>query len=126
MAVTFGLVGLAAMLVWLWQSDRSHGVNAAQGAERCSLPVGALGARSHSWWATVVLVLVNASIFSAFAFAHMHVSMLATVCPPPGARLPEDAWVWGSIALTIAGAAVIGWLGRRNDPGAGSRLAFPK
>ena len=122
-AVAFGGVGLAAMLAWLWQSDRPASVLAARVAEGCSLPVGATGRRSHSWWATLVLVVVDASIFAAFAFAHLHVSMLATVCPPPGAQLPADHAVWTAIALSAASALAMGGLAR-NGAGVASRLTF--
>ena len=126
LSALFGVAGLAAMLAWLWQSDRAAGIDTARVAEHCSLPIGATGMRSHAWWATVVLVVVDASIFAAFAFAHLHVSMLASVCPPPGAHLPADSWVYTSIALTIASAALMAWLGRRGVGSgvAGSRLGF--
>ncbi|HEY6133227.1 MAG TPA: cbb3-type cytochrome c oxidase subunit I [Rubrivivax sp.] len=125
-AVASGGVGMASMLAWLWQGDRAPGATTARVAEDCTLPIGAAGFRSHSWWATVVLIIVDASIFASFAFAHLHVSMLAEVCPPPGARLPADSWVWVSIGLAIAGAAAMGWLTRRGVGAgwAGTRLGF--
>ncbi len=125
LAVGFGVLGLAAMLAWMWQSDRTSGVHVARVAEGHSLPVGAVGVRSHSWWATLVLIVVDASIFAAFAFAHLHVSMLSAVCPPPGARLPGDEAVWTSIALAAVGAAAMAWLARRRTGGfSTSRLPF--
>ena len=117
LAASFGLAGLAALLTWLWHSDRDCGVDIAPIAERCSVPVGASGTRTHAWWATGVLVVVDASIFAAFAFAHLHVSMLATVCPPAGAKLPSDGAVGVSIALSIASAAALAWLARRHNNG---------
>ena len=113
LAAAFGLAGLAAMLAWLWQSDRASGAALAQVAQRCILPIGAIRRASHSWWATVILIVVDASIFAALAFAHLHVSMLASVCPPPGARLPADTWAWGSVGSAIVAAAVTYGLGRR-------------
>ena len=120
LAVVLGAGGLAAMLAWLWQSDRAapNDATTAQVADHCNVPIGAIGTRSHSWWAAVVLIVVDASIFASFAFAHLHVSMLAEVCPPPGARLPA-AWSIGlAVALTAGGALAIGWLGRRSGSGA--------
>ncbi len=122
-ASAFGLGGLAAMLAWLWQSDRPVGrtgeAGRAQVAEHCALPIGATGMGSHSWWATVVLIVVDGSIFASFLFAHLHVSLLATVCPPPGARLPADSLVWVAVALAAASAAAMGFLCRRRS---GERL----
>ena len=117
LAVAFGLLGLAAMLCWLWQTDRSPGPAAAQVAQHATLPIGATGMGSHAWWATLVLIVVDASIFASFAFAHLHVSMLASVCPPPGAHLPPDNAVFASIALALVGAAAMGWLARHRKGG---------
>ena len=44
---------------------------------------------SHSWWATVILLIVIGSVCASFAFAHVHVAMRSEVCPPTGARLPR-------------------------------------
>ena len=125
LACAFGAAGLAAMLAWLWQSDRgtdratdrAMGPRTAQVAAACKLPIGATGLRSHSWWATLVLVVVDASIFASFLFAHLHVSMLAIVCPPPGARLPAEESITSAIAMALLSALLMGLLARR-QPGA--------
>ena len=109
----FGAAGLAAMLAWLWQTDRAVSPRTAQVADACSLPIGTTGLRSHSWWATLVLVVVDASIFASFLFAHLHVSMLASVCPPPGARLPDGGAIVGAIAMALVSALLMGLLARR-------------
>ena len=116
LACTFGIAGLAAMLAWLWQTDRATGHRTAQVGESCSLPVGATNLRSHSWWATLVLVVVDASIFASFLFAHLHVSMLASVCPPPGTRLPANGWIAGTMAMALLSALLMALLARR-QPG---------
>ena len=117
LASVFGAAGLAAMLMWLWQTDRGAGPRTAQVADACTLPIGATGLRSHSWWATLVLVVVDASIFASFLFAHLHVSLLAVVCPPPGARLPADGSVAGAIAMSVVSASLMVLVARR-QPGA--------
>jgi cytochrome c oxidase subunit I+III len=125
LAVVFGVLGLAAMLAWLWQSDRPSGLAEAWVGQGSCLPVGSASLRSHSWWATLVSVVVDASIFASFAFAHLHVSMLASACPPPGSRLPADAAVWFSILLAAAGAAAMALLARRRSSGfRAGRLPF--
>ncbi len=104
-AFVFGVFGIWAMVAWLWGNDRpSHHPQVRVGDNPdVWLPVGATGLRSHAWWATVLLVGVDLTIFAAIAFAHLHVSMLADVCPPAGSRLPANA----AIALALA-AAVVG------------------
>ena len=58
--------------------------------------------RTHSWWAVVILLIVDATICASFAFAHVHVSLMSEVCPPVGARLPD---------LLFDTASVVAWLG---------------
>ena len=60
-----------------------------------------------------MLVVVDASIFASFLFAHLHVSMLASVCPPPGARLPDGESITGAIAMSLVSALLMGLLARR-------------
>jgi len=92
-------LGVGATLVWLWGSDRASGHTLARVADHVTVPVGASGRQSHSWWATLILVVVDATIFASLAFAHLHVSLAADVCPPAGAALPAAALVWASTGL---------------------------
>lgn len=102
-----GIVAVGAVLQWLWQTDREPPVACAEVGTGVTVPVGASGLRSHSFWATVVLLVVDASICASFLFAHLHVAMQLAVCPPPGASLPADATVGGVIAAWIASAAAM-------------------
>jgi cytochrome c oxidase subunit I+III len=86
------------------------------------LPVGACGRASHSWWAMVILLCVDASIFASLAFAHLHVAMALDVCPPSGARLPDGGWVLASCALLVLGSGAMLWAQQRIE--AQSRLRF--
>ena len=66
--------------------------------------------QSHSWWAVVILIVVDATICASFAFAHVHVSLMSVVCPPAGARLPAiefditsvAAWVLTALLMEVA------------------------
>ena len=116
-------VTVVAVWAWLWQTDRVPRRLEVEVGTGVVLPVGARGTRSHSWWATVVLIVVDASIFAAFAFAHLHVSIEASVCPPPGSRLPTPAIDGAAVALWLASAALLEWLRRRERFAAGWRAA---
>ncbi len=120
-ATLLGIGAVIATLLWLWDSDHRPAGQpiTARVGDAVELPIGATSHRSHSWWATLILVVVDATIFASMAFAHLHVSMLATVCPPPGARLPSDTTMWAGVALW-AGAAVAMGLARRSTLGAAS------
>ena len=121
-AFVFGIAAVACVLMWLWQTDRlpATGVQVADGlaiegvnvADGTRLPLGAVRTRSHSWWATVVLLLVDFTVLASMAFAHVHLAMLLPVCPPPGAALPpleRAALAAGGFA---ASAALLWWSGR--------------
>ena len=99
-AFAFGLLAVACTLVWMWDTDRSPAASARVG-EGVELPVGAKLAGSHSWWATVILLAVDATVQASIAFSHIHLSMRLDVCPPPGAALPPVA----ASALAVAGYA---------------------
>ncbi|KQY12867.1 cytochrome B [Massilia sp. Root133] len=100
-----GVAAIAAVLGWMWQADRASTVADVDIGHGESIPVGATGTASHAWWAAIVMLVVDLSIFACFAFAYVHVTMRLTVCPPPGATLPSQ-----DLALTSAGLLVLGSL----------------
>ena len=104
-----GIVAVASVLRWLWDTDPRPPVAHARVGDHTWVPVGAAGARSHSWWGTAILVVVDLSICASFVFAHIHVSMRAEVCPPPGASLPDGGSVTAAMALWLAAAATMGF-----------------
>jgi cytochrome c oxidase subunit I+III len=106
-AFACGVVAIAAILAWLWELDRPPPQRTAQIGDGVSVPSFAVGVASHSWWATVVLVAVDATIFASLAFAHVHVSMKLDVCPPPGAQLPAHG-LWPALLL-VAASALMAW-----------------
>ena len=126
-AFGFGLLSVAAIVLWLWQSDQAAPAETAQVGEGVTLPVGAVGRHSHSWWAMVILLCVDATVFASIAFAHIHVSMALDVCPPAGAVLPPWPWALGSSLLLLAGSALLLWAQSRVGKGGaqtGLRLAM--
>jgi len=105
------VVAVGAVLAWMWGSDRPPPEEQVEAAVGERLPVGALGTASHSWWATIIMLVVDASIFASFAFAYVHVSMRLMVCPPPGAELPPLAQALASCGLLALGSLLV-WLAR--------------
>ena len=112
-AFAFGLVALVCVIAWLWQTDKAPPANRAKVGDGVLLPVGAVGRKSHSWWAMAILLCVDATVFASLGFAHIHVSMALDVCPPPGATLPPLHWPLVSSLLLIAGSALVLWAQRR-------------
>jgi len=101
-AIAGGTVGLAAMLMWIWQTDRGATHPPVDIGGGIKLPVYASGPVSHSWWAMVVLMLVDGTVFASLVFSYSYLTMaVADACPPPGTRLPGLEW---------AAAAALGWI----------------
>jgi cytochrome c oxidase subunit I+III len=107
LAFACGITAVVAIVIWLWQTDNPPHAATAEVADGIFLPVGARGMASHSWWAMVILLCVDATVFASLVFAHVHVSMAAEVCPPPGAALPDVFWPLASTALLLAGSAAM-------------------
>jgi cytochrome c oxidase subunit I+III len=107
LAFACGITAIAAIVVWLWQTDKPPHAATAEVADGIFLPVGARGMASHSWWAMIILLCVDATVFASLVFAHVHVSMAADVCPPPGAALPDLFWPLAAGALLLAGSAAM-------------------
>lgn len=106
-AFACGITAIVAIVVWLWQTDKPPHAATAEVADGIFLPVGARGTASHSWWAMIILLCVDATVFASLVFAHVHVSMAADVCPPPGASLPDVFWPIASAALLLTGSAAM-------------------
>ncbi len=102
-----GILAIGSVMRWMWETDPRPPMPRAQIGTHVSVPVRASGLRSHSWWGTFILVLVDLSICASFVFAHIHVSMRTEVCPPPGASLPEGGSVLAGMALWLAAAGTM-------------------
>jgi len=107
-ACAFGLLAIACVVAWLWDSDRLP-ADSAKVADDVTLPVGARGIWSHSAWAMVVLLVVDFLVLASLAFGHVHLSMRLTVCPPPGAALPSPGALGAAVAAFAASAGLLAW-----------------
>jgi cytochrome c oxidase subunit I+III len=110
-AVLCGVAAIAAIVAWVWELDRPPPQPRAVIGDGVSVPAVASGRVSHAWWAMVILLVVDATIFASLAFAHVHLSMKLDVCPPPGARLPGGGWA--AAGLFVAASALMAWAVRR-------------
>jgi cytochrome c oxidase subunit I+III len=106
------VLAVGCVVGWLWRSDRLPAAATVQVGEAVRLPLGAHTVFSHSWWATVILLLVDATVFASMVFAHVHVAMLLDICPPPGGRLPPLRELLLATAGFAASAAVFQACGR--------------
>jgi cytochrome c oxidase subunit I+III len=112
LAVLCGVVALAVMLRWMWRSDPGPVSAPVDIGGGIVLPVYATGATSHSWWGTISLLLVAASIFGCLIFSYF---FLWTVSPEiwPTDDLPPLAWPAAAALLYVASSGAIALAGRR-------------
>jgi cytochrome c oxidase subunit I+III len=110
-AFAFGALAVVCVVAWLWQTDRLPSP-VARVADGVRLPVGAALAASPSWWATLVLVVVDLIVLASMAFGHVHLAMRLAVCPPPGAALPAFGAVLAAAGAFTASGAAMAWGGR--------------
>ncbi len=107
-----GIAAIVSTIAWLWNSDETPPIKEARVSDTLVLPVGARGPAAHSWWATIIMLVVDATIFASFVFAYIHISMRLEICPPPSASLPELRWPLMSGALLVAGSGLMLWARR--------------
>ena len=107
LAWSCGLLAVGAVIAWMWQLDRPPPIGAARVGDAVTLPVNASGSASMSWWGTMVMLVVDATIFASFGFTYIHVSMRLDVCPPPGSALPEVMWPLLEAGLLVAGSVLV-------------------
>jgi len=124
-AVVSGVVTIALILRWMWQTDRApvDGLIDIGGGIR--LPVLMSGPKSHAWWALIVLLLVDGTIFASLLFSYFYLWHGSEGAWPPtdAARLMEPMWTWLSVLLGLASAAAV-WAAGRSLVAAKTRTAF--
>jgi cytochrome c oxidase subunit I+III len=123
-AIAFGLFAVAMVIMWLWTTDpgRNHPDVDIGGGIR--LPVYVTGPSSHSWWATIVLVLVAGSTFACLVFSYF---FLWTVSPdvwPAATGQTILHWSWPVASAVSLGASslLIAYASRALDANAHWRV----
>jgi len=100
-------LAIVSIVRWLWALDRAPARSSASIGGGLEVPVRVHGRGSHAWWGTLVLVVVNATVFASVLFAHVHVALQAVVCPPPGAQLPDAAALWSAAGMGLTGSLAL-------------------
>ncbi len=109
-ALAFGAVAVAAVIHWLWTgTDLGPLLPHAEVGGGLRLPVYVMGPDSVSWWAMVVLMLVDGSVFACIGFTHafLWLSNGSEAWPPPGMELPGLLPPLGTAVLLAASAGVV-------------------
>jgi len=111
-----GVLAVACVLRWLWETDRPVEQAEVDIGAGIMVPTYVTGPSSHGWWAMVILLVVMAMIFimALFSLAFLWSNQPGFWTPPPtiGAALP--------VALLYGAALVAALAARRLLPrGAG-------
>ncbi|RIL08057.1 MAG: cytochrome ubiquinol oxidase subunit I [Proteobacteria bacterium] len=121
-AFALGALTIAAILAWVWDSDRGPARPPVDVGGGHVVPTYAAGRLSHAWWGVAVLVVVVAMLFAALFFSYLYLRLVSPDVWPAatGHALPAPAWPIATAALLLASGAAIAWAGRalaRRRPG---------
>ncbi len=109
-ALLCGVLTLAMIIAWLWQTDPGVNHPPVDIGGGTVLPVYVTGSSSHSWWAMVILLLVAASLFIALIFSYLYIWTVSPEVWP--ARMPAVIWPLASAVAFILSSAAIAFAGR--------------
>jgi cytochrome c oxidase subunit I+III len=111
LALVCGVLAVAMILIWMWESDPEP-LSEVDVGGGIRLPTYASGPASHSWWAIIVLLLVSGSLYLAYVFSYLY---LWTVSPrfwPQQSALVQAAYPALSALLFLAGSVILIAAGR--------------
>jgi cytochrome c oxidase subunit I+III len=111
-SIVCAAVAVGAMIRWLWETDPGPTHPPLPVGGNLWLPVYVTGPASHSWWATMVVILVAGSIFSCHVFSYLYLWLVSPRLWPGSAALPEGWRPIASAALLAASGAMVALAGR--------------
>ena len=102
-AALCGVVGMAAILAWVWQLDDGRSRPQVNIGGGLTLPTYVSGPTSHSWWAMVVLILVGSATYLSMVYAYLY-TWTITQGPWPTVALAAQDWHWPALSLGLFAA----------------------
>ena len=106
LAAICGVLAVASILVWMWNSDPPSAGNVDIGGG-IMLPTYASGPISHSWWATIILLLVAAALYLSYLFGYLYLWTVGPEGWPRQTDLPSAVSAWVSLATLGASGALL-------------------
>jgi cytochrome c oxidase subunit I+III len=97
-----GLVAIACMVRWVWDTDRRPAQDEVDVGAGIMLPTYVIGRSSHGWWAMCVLLIVAAMIFLMGLFSYV---FLWSRNPDLWIAPPDRIWLLAALAAYAAAAA---------------------
>ena len=110
-AMICGLLAVANVIWWLWETDLGpiHTTVPIGGGIR--LPVYVTGSSTHSWWGMVILLIVDGMVFGCLVFSYLFLWLVNPAGWLPTA-IPETGWLAISVALWVLGSIAVALAGR--------------
>jgi cytochrome c oxidase subunit I+III len=113
-ALVCGVIAVASMIVWMWGSDPAPLPPADIG--KLIVPTYRSGPDSHGWWATIIVILVAASLYLSFVFSYVYLWTVAPQFWPAPDMLPAESGPLTAAGLLLASSLFLlvagWWLGR--------------
>lgn len=110
-AIICGVLAIAMVMLWLWDTDPGPNHPPVDIGGGLALPVYATGAVSHSWWAMIVLLMVGGTLYLCLLFSYVFLWMTN----PDGwfpAELRSLTWPAAAAGLYLLSGAAIHFAGR--------------
>ena len=123
-AYVCGVVAFVMILRWMWDTDPGPSHPPVDIGAGIKLPVYMAGPASHSWWATVVLLLVAAATYGSIVFSYLFLWMGSPQLWPAPDATPAPGYPLASAALLAVAAAAIAFASRALDADARRAMAI--
>jgi cytochrome c oxidase subunit I+III len=109
-SVAGAALALGCLVRWLWASDPPPLDGAFPIGDGVRLPAYMTGHRSHAWWAVVVLLLVEGSIYASLVFSYYYLwTVTSSAWPPAPFSLPDGAsTAVAGLGYALAAGAMLG------------------
>ena len=123
-ALVSGVLAVACVLRWLWETDWPMPAQSIDIGAGIRVPTYVTGPSSHGWWAMVVLLVVAGMIFLMALFSYVFLWSRRPelwIAPPPTTWLGA---VIGGYAAAGLLAALSAWLARRGRAFAAAAAAL--
>ncbi|MDQ3618082.1 MAG: cytochrome c oxidase subunit I [Pseudomonadota bacterium] len=108
--------------VWLWTTGDRHAPAHREVTADLRLPTQASARNAPGWWALVISLLIDGSLFASLVFAYFYLWLGAPVWPPTTSAIGD--WMLPVIALALLAASepVMRWALAGNDRGRPTQL----
>jgi len=121
-ALVCGVITLAMIIWWLWETDPGPMHPSVDIGGGLKLPVYLTGPASHSWWAMVVLILVAASVYGCLVFSYLFIWTVAPQIWTAIDALPAPGYPLAAAGLIALSSVAIAYASRALRESAGWRL----